>query len=77
VKQPSAKEIAARIQEHIRRSPEPGAIGPPSCWASHGWVYMSCVPSYRGHSPVTRAEAERYLVWLDEWERRKTTEVTP
>jgi hypothetical protein len=65
-------EIAARISEHLRRielaQPDHGSVTCPywnaAAWKSGGWVGVMYV-SYQHTSSLRRAEALRYLAWLD------------
>jgi hypothetical protein len=70
-------EIAHRIHEHLKRLEADPAVnirrdhkhpGPrfyhAAAWRAGRWVYVRYI-SYQGSTPITRSEAEEYLVKLD------------
>ena len=55
-------EIAARINAHLKRfEPYYGA----RAWAGGRWVYVAYTSSLEFDSHLSKADAERYLDWLD------------
>lgn len=76
---PTCKEIAARIDAHLQRferdpkiNKRIGTGGDGSirmywqagAWASGGWVGVRYI-AYQSNSKLTKADAEKYLAWLD------------
>lgn len=69
------KEIAAKIDDHLKRMEADPNINrrpngrPRFFWAGAGaagrWIRVIYI-SYQGASPLTKAEAERYLAYLDD-----------
>lgn len=73
----TAKEIAVRLAAHFTRFERTPSINKRQrrghgakiyyearAWASHGWVRVTYV-SYQGSSVLRRADAQKYLAWLD------------
>ena len=70
------KDIAARIDAHLRRFEADKVINKPDekygtcryyhagAWANAGWVNVKYV-SYQGVTSLKKADAEKYLAWLD------------
>ena len=69
-------EIAARIDAHLKRFESSLKINPPAegygselyydarAYVGGRWVYVSYV-SYQDNSNLSKADAERYLAWMD------------
>jgi len=67
----TTKEIAARIDAHLKRfEADLAPLAPMSPYwhanahAAHGWIYV-CYVSYQGYSALRKADALAYLEWLD------------
>lgn len=70
------KDIAARIDAHLRRFEADKVINTlhveskthrfyhAGAWANAGWVNVRYV-SYQGVTSLKKADAEKYLAWLD------------
>lgn len=74
-KAPNMKELAARIDAHLKRFEADPEINKPrrdgthpyyqcGAWSAGRWLNVLYV-DYQGTTSLTRTQAEQYLAWLD------------